>query len=443
MRRCHCHFGKQDPCSLRSGDRLAATKGPARAPFALVLEFAGWHALCSKKRTMSPKARYPLLFSVLSVIASLLSVTGETQAQSIDLSGNTFNIIRDEPRSSGERPNWLNREDCFDGADYIDAEGDNLGDHTWVHIEPLINDLPTGDSSVNLEIWVSQTDDCANDEVRQRQGSNCTLVARKRATKRIESIYVNPRDVVKQTGQKRWTEENSPPDTRVCQDSETEIGITYQVLLFRGMDVIASANWDSAGIDTLAPPAPDSVTGAPGDTHVFLEWDIPTEDEQTDTAGFGIYCVPSGTMDDGMGGASGDGAGGVGGAAAADPQCGQNVLIEGALPPDPEYLCGKTTGRGARKGQGDGLTNDVTYAVGVASRDTVFNDGRISEVLCLTPKEVTTFFEAYKNAGGEGGGGLCGISRSRNLSLWFLVVLCLCGGELRRRASGRRTRGNT
>ncbi len=382
---------------------------------------------------MSPLAR--LRFLLVPVVLLMLPA-GSALAQTIDLSGNTFNVIRDEPRSSGERPNWLNRNDCFDGADYIDAEGKDLGGHTWVHIEPLINNLPTGGSNITLQIWISQTDDCANDDIRTGQSMNCTLVATKRATKRIESIYVNPRDVVAQSGQRNWTSDNAPASTDVCQKSETEIGITYHVLLFRGTDVIASAKWDSAGIDTLAPPAPQSVTGAPGDQHVFLEWEIETEDEQTDTAGFGVYCVPSGTMDEGMGGAPGDGAGGVGGAAAQNPQCDQNILIEGQLPPDPRYLCGETRGRGARKAQADGLTNNVTYAVGVASRDTVFNDGRISEVMCLTPKEVTTFFEAYRMAGGQGGGGLCGIARSKNPSLWLLLSLTLGLGLLRRRFRG-------
>ena len=46
-------------------------------------------------------------------------------------------------------------------------------------------------------------------------------------------------------------------------------------------------------------------------------------------------------------------------------------------------------------------------AIAVAGVDRVGNSGPLSPIACGTPQPVTTFFEAYREAGGRGGGGFC------------------------------------
>src|SRR5690606_12210252 len=158
-------------------------------------------------------------------------------------------------------------------------------------------------------------------------------------------------------------------------------------------------------------------------------WEINAENEDQETLGFVLYCVPAGTMSElGMGGSgvTDDPDTAMGGGAAA-LACDQNVLVNGEFPSaDAEqYECGKIVGRSARRGEAGDVENGTQYAVAVAAYDTVGNLGalRVSS-RCLMPQEVTTFYEGYRNAGGKGGGGFCAYS-SRGAGPWGLFVVVL------------------
>jgi hypothetical protein len=195
-------------------------------------------------------------------------------------------------------------------------------------------------------------------------------------------------------------------------------------LLIDGEDVVDGVEWTNTSMDLVAPPAPDSIDVGAGDEHIFFEWEIDSTSEEDDTEGFNFYCVPSGAMSTAMGGASSSGTAGGGAGGATATSCAQNILVEGEIPSEEVegFWCGDVTGRSSRNGQAEDLANNTTYAVAVSSLDAVGNSGELSVVACITPKPVTTFYEGYKNAGGQGGGGFCQFGHLGQNALTWLVL---------------------
>lgn len=75
-----------------------------------------------------------------------------------------------------------------------------------------------------------------------------------------------------------------------------------------------------------------------------------------------------------------------------------------------EHLCGVVLGKMSSKGFTDAnLTNGQYYAVAIGVRDTYGNLGTLSEYRCEKARPVVTFFESYRLAGGEAGGGFCNL----------------------------------
>jgi hypothetical protein len=139
-----------------------------------------------------------------------------------------------------------------------------------------------------------------------------------------------------------------------------------------------------------------------------------------------------------------DPAGGAAGAASAAGSGGAAGMDGGTLGPcefaglTPEMppgegvtKCGETNGRTGEV-ECTGLTNGVRYAVGVATVDTYYNVGVLSETACGIPEPVTGFFEAYRDAGGAGGGGYCTIGASRSRTAAVGIVLAALGFIVRR-----------
>lgn len=71
-----------------------------------------------------------------------------------------------------------------------------------------------------------------------------------------------------------------------------------------------------------------------------------------------------------------------------------------------ELKCGELGANGGTL-QIDGLVNDQPYAVAIAAVDKYGNSGVLSNVACGTPVQTTDFFDAYRNDGGQAGGGFC------------------------------------
>jgi hypothetical protein len=79
------------------------------------------------------------------------------------------------------------------------------------------------------------------------------------------------------------------------------------------------------------------------------------------------------------------------------------------------------------------LENGSTYVVAIAAEDTAYNVGVLSELACGTPQDVTGFYEAYRDAGGEAGGGFCSFAPARHGALAAAVASLVAACALLRR----------
>ena len=178
--------------------------------------------------------------------------------------------------------------------------------------------------------------------------------------------------------------------------------------------------------DLVGPTPPTSVKAGIGEEAVVVTWKPSTSDEFLGT--YGVYV-------DEAGGGGDPGAGGAGGAS-SDP-CSSDVLIPGQIPTG---TANATTNASTTEAEAGGLQNGVLYAVGVASVDNFENPGALSTLSCATPENVTGFFEAYREAGGEGGGGFCSVGAAPSRLAAAFVALAALGLAVRRRRGRAETR---
>lgn len=120
-----------------------------------------------------------------------------------------------------------------------------------------------------------------------------------------------------------------------------------------------------------------------------------------------------------------------------DATCGSDTLVPGQEPPADLAECGNVTAMGASDGVTDQvLENGIRYAVAIAAEDDANNIGKLSKLACGVPQEVTGFFEAYRAAGGQAGGGYCAFAPARRgaAAISLLLLLSACALVARRRS---------
>jgi len=209
--------------------------------------------------------------------------------------------------------------------------------------------------------------------------------------------------------------------------------ITIFFMLVDGNSAIQGTPVQWAGnYKLLAPNPPDTVTATVGDGLLPVHFKY-ANNQSNDTTinGYKLYCdPPRSAMIGGDGGlvpVATD-------AGPVTPNCTSGALIEGTLA-DPAYECGSAS-LSATAANATGLTNGISYNVGVAAIDTYENIGKLSTLTCQVPQPVDGFFKAYRAAGGEGGGGFCSFSRKGGPApLIALLGLASCLVLRRRRAS--------
>ena len=203
------------------------------------------------------------------------------------------------------------------------------------------------------------------------------------------------------------------------------IGV-YFLLVNGAQDSFGGTSW-KATYKLSASAPPDHVSATTGENIAPISWSYDSTNVDTYINGYQFYCDPAPNADLADAGIVPD--------PDVVPICQDTTaLIPGTLP-DENYKCG-TAGRTATHGNATGLVNNVAYHVAVASTDTYLNVGNISETTCAVPQQVTGFFEAYRNAGGQGGGGFCSFSPQRRPAVLFTMLgLGLCLVLRRRRAT--------
>lgn len=355
----------------------------------------------------------------LAACAACWLCSSSVLAQSVTLDNTSFEIIREDERSSGEFPFYINRDDCFDA---------DASPPTEISLRAALSDY---DNDWSVEVWLGNPgNDCTEQEMRVPTTGRCARLHSERARGNfLRTIMLDVQDVVHGAVHAAGTSVDGEGTAEDCT-VDIEANVVFYVMLIAPGNVLQgeAATWTNTVVDLSAPPPPDSITAASGDDKLFVKWEIATSSEDDETQGFVLWCVPNGTMQTidptGFGGQGG--APSSGGETPPPGECNQNVLREDELPPGDEYKCGEARGRSVRSGQLN-ANNGTEYAVAISARDQVANEGRLSPVACATPEEVTTFFEQYRSDGGRGGGGYCSWGPARS-STWALLLAALLGG---------------
>jgi len=178
-----------------------------------------------------------------------------------------------------------------------------------------------------------------------------------------------------------------------------------------------------------APAPPTGVTTGIGENIAPISW-TPTDSGDLSIDGYQLFCDPApgqkGVDDSDI----------VWDPGILPPGCQPTTILVPNARPDDKYKCGSAS-KTSTHANAEGLINMVPYNVAVATTDTYRNVGVVSTPpVCAIPQPVTGFFEAYRNAGGAGGGGFCSFSLHRRPGLLLSVIgLGLCLVLRRRRAT--------
>jgi hypothetical protein len=284
--------------------------------------------------------------------------------------------------------NEINREVC-------------MSDTAEVSFDVTFTEPGTG----SFELWAG--DGCEDDTKRTDDSTVCVHVMN--GPTKTGTISVRAQDLVKKPG------DGVAPATAAVCDEGNEEGQVSRTLYFL---VVSGGAYQYQGVpafaykyDTRAPKPPTMITAGAGEASLIVELEEPDE---LNVERYRFYCAPtdSGTV----------------------AGCSASKLVPGE-DPDGTTECGSQSAKGTQTFTTSAtLDNGVAYAVAVASEDDVGNVGVLSEVACGTPKEVTGFYEAYRAAGGEAGGGFCSFAPARRGAVPLGLALLLgCAALARRR----------
>jgi hypothetical protein len=287
---------------------------------------------------------------------------------------------------------------------------------------------PAGSSlgDYQLEVWAGTG--CKAKDARITSES-CRLVFTDGPSSNGNRVEVEAQEIVADDGGKT-PEAHTDEDCTSSTQGENKVSLFF--LLVDGSDDLPSEDgWAEYPLtfDMEAPEAPTNVSAGVGENALVISWDEPEDSDGV--SGYRFYCDPPPGGDVGEGGATGT----AGASGTPSGECGSSVLTLGAEPPA-GYECGSTSDT-ATNGEATGLDNGQSYAVAVATFDEYYNVGVLSEVACGIPAPVTGFFEAYRAAGGEAGGGFCAMHAGKSRTAAALFSLVLLGLVIRKRRAIR------
>jgi hypothetical protein len=372
----------------------------------------------------STLAATALAFGVLSPNLALAQAGGSTGISTATLTfAPTKPQDRDHPDNPDKGPDKINLKDCTSDDIFT------------------FNFTTTGLAGTNalLHAWLTESSQCQLAE-NQGAGDNlCHEVATAEDAGGLGvSIVVHVRDIVSQT-----FGAFTPAGPEVCTGADHPVPRKLQFYL-KDQSQSSSAILGQVvefpiSYDLQGPPPPTNLKTGPGQNVLVVSWHSPdyTAQEINEYRAYRAALVtnPAGGAAGAAGASGAAGAAGSGGAAGVGGEtlgpCEFAGLTPGMAPGTGVTKCGETNGRTGEV-ECTGLQNGVRYAVAAATVDTYYNVGVLSETVCGSPEPVTGFFEAYREAGGQGGGGYCTIGASRSRTAAVGVVLAALGFIVRR-----------
>jgi MYXO-CTERM domain-containing protein len=268
-------------------------------------------------------------------------------------------------------PDYISKQDCRDNT----TLSFTLADQT---------------SLANVQVWVSDNKDakCWSTDYRDKEETQKNCVSLQM------SLNDNPFVVNAQTVIGRLADANAGE----CTDTSGFAGHARQLYIFfvdtakENADGIAGnkvyAMWDKVWVD-LEGPAPTDFKLGTGEESLIVRYD--TAAVGSDVTTYSFYCAPIQSGERGESEAC---------PALPDLTPGQVPSAPGDCESDASGPSGMNTLKG--------LTNGTTYTVAMAAQDNVDNLGALSEFQCGTPEATKSFFDAYREEGGQAGSG-CGL----------------------------------
>ena len=273
----------------------------------------------------------------------------------------------------------------------------------------------------NVRIYVSEATDCSDNDNRNDAVNDGTCIDLGKIPPDSESsLELNVRQIL------RPLAKGVPVDSADFCTSIGDTGARVYLLNFSGGSVDASAVAEFS-VDFVGPEAPALERVGVGENQLIAHWE---PSDSSDIDGYTVYCEPlaDGSLV-GEGGTDGE---------SATPNCAGVLLKEGERPPG-TVRASDEYGVAKESGAYRGLQNGVWYACGVAGVDKQGNTGHLSAIACGRPEPVKDFYEAYVEAGGEGGGGFCAFSRAPHRSALALVAATALMLAARRRKGAVRS----
>ncbi len=304
-------------------------------------------------------------------------------------------------RDSSREPLWMSYKDC-------------TSDDAYQFTVSVMNY-----QGYALEVWAGSSVDCGAYDKRHGTSPQCWPVyAPSTPTASTFSLLVRVQDII---AQRKGGDIAASPGTSADCDAysgpTTPQSLSLYFFLLNGSGEAPAgftpAVYTAAKYDLLGPVPPTNVKAGAGEGALIVRFDGSTDN---DRQGYRFYCDRT-TLE----GADGGG-------------CASAALVPGELP-DESYYCGSVTGALSSRGEVSGLENQARYAVAVAGVDTVGNVGKLSALACGSPQEVTDFFEEYRAAGGEAGGGFCSLGARGGQGASALLLGALLALGLRRRSA--------
>jgi hypothetical protein len=344
--------------------------------------------------------RFLRLLVTTAALAAPLLVALSSQAQVVDATPKPEWSGR--PPNGGSTPALINQPDCLDADAKVTFSVGVTG----------------AMSSHKFEVWAGS--DCG--DLMQRDEENSCMKLEEATPTNDTKVEVLARDLVQPIKAGAGAGVGTDESCRV--ETEKTKRTLYFLLVDADRKQVGAGKWEF-DYDLAPPAAPSNLTAGPGEQSLTLHFDAPKD--ENDAADYHLYCSE-------LGAETGGAAGAPSTEVAADAGCTSSVLVAGQIPPE-DHRCGTQTALGADSATTDmSLQNGVKYAVAITLVDGVGNESVLSNVACGTPEEVTGFYEAYRAAGGEAGGGFCSFAPGRRAAIPIGAALLIgCAALLRRR----------